>query len=99
VDKNGEPDKSAAKMFAVRSSNPELARHVGQEVELSGRLIPSSAAGSGGSSAGAGSRNGSTTTSTSSTAASGTSGAADNGSMQNLEVQTIRMIASVCAAR
>jgi hypothetical protein len=72
VDKNGEPTTPAA-MFALKSDNPELSRHVGQEVELSGRVIAREAA-----------------------ASNGTAEAASG--MQELDVQTIRMVASVCAA-
>jgi len=105
-DKNGDADKSASNMYALRSNLAELPRHVGQEVEVSGRLIPSGGASRGatGSSNGSGAT-GSSTTSTSSgssTASSGSSAApgATIGTtgMQQFEVQTVRMIASVCAA-
>jgi hypothetical protein len=84
VDNNGEPDNSDSQRYALRGDNPELPRHVGQEVEISGKLIPASA--SSGSSAG-------------SSNDPARANAADSASVQQLDVQTIRMIASVCAAK
>ena len=91
TDRNGNSTASGA-MYVLRSENPELPRHVGQEVEVSGRLItgastpsastPSSAAG---------------TPNTASSSSSASNGSADR--TPQLDVRTIRMIASVCAAR
>ena len=91
VDKNGNADKSATGVYLIRTENPEVSRHVGQEVELSGRIVPAGttagANGAASSSAGTASTVGSTGAGTSTTAP------------QTLEVRTVRMIASVCAAR
>jgi len=71
--KNGDFDKSASGRYLLRSELPELARHVGQEVEVSGKLTASSSP------------------------ASASSAAAQPGSpTQELDVKTIRMIASAC---
>ena len=90
IGKNGEPDESATRTFALTGNYPELPRHAGQEVEISGRLVPSSA------SAGSGSTS---STATGSTASTSSANAGRPGSTQMLEVQTLRMIASACAAR
>ncbi len=89
TDRNGNTVGSGA-MYALRGDNPELPRHAGQEVEISGRLIASNSPSTTGSSP-----------STGSTAsnATGTSGSAATAGTPQLEVKTIRMIASVCAAR
>src|SRR3954464_10866265 len=91
IDKNGNADKSATGVYLIRTDNPEVSRHVGQEVELSGRIVPAGttagANGAASSSAGTASTVGSTGAGTSTTAP------------QTLEVRTVRMIASVCAAR
>jgi hypothetical protein len=91
IDKNGNPDRSDHMSFALRGDNPELPRHVGQEVEISGRVVSAGASGSSASSAAASSTSGGATT------ASGRDSASSTG-VQAIEVQTIRMIASVCAA-
>jgi hypothetical protein len=88
IDKNGEPTK-AGEMFALRGDMTELPHHVNQEVEISGRLNPSGTAASGSSSA----------TTSSARSASGTAGAAAGSGMQELEVQTLRMIASSCVTQ
>jgi len=88
--KNGEPDESATRTFALTGNYPELPRHAGQEVEISGRLVSSGAA--------AGTA-GASSASTGSTASNSSANAARPGSAQTLEVQTLRMIASVCAGR
>lgn len=90
VDKNGEPDESATRTFALTGNYPELPRHAGQEVQISGRLVSSNAA------AGSGSTS---STSTGSTASTSSTNAGRPGGAQMLEVQTLRMIASACAAR
>ncbi len=88
IDKNGEPTRPGA-MYAVRGGTPEIPRHVGQEVEISGYLIsPGGSAGAGRSS-----------TSTSAPHAATASGTAADGSMPEIEVKTLRMIASACASR
>jgi hypothetical protein len=97
VDSNGEPNHSASATYRLRGDNPELPRHVGQEVEISGRLIPASGA----ASASGSSASSSSTTTSSATGTAGTSGTSASGaygSAQEIEVQSIRMIASVCAA-
>lgn len=78
---NGEPSGADSHTFTLRGDFPELPRHVGQEVEISGKMAGTAGAAS------------STGTSTAdSQRAAGTS------STQAIEVTSIRMIASVCAA-
>jgi hypothetical protein len=83
VDKNGNSTRTAG-MYMLRGDNPELPRHAGQEVELSGRLIADSAA---------------TGATGAATASAGAGSASATANMPQLEVRTIRMISSVCAAR
>ena len=92
VDKNGDVDKSASGTYALHSKLAEMPRHVGQEVEVSGHLVTSGTS----SRSATGTSTPSTTTSASPNNAGATIGTAG---MQQFEVQTIRMIASVCAAR
>jgi hypothetical protein len=94
INKNGEPDKSDEGSYMLRGNNPELPRHVGQEVEISGRPIASSAAAGGRPASGSGSSATSTPPNAGRASASGATVP-----MHEIEVQTIRMIASVCAAR
>lgn len=89
TDRNGNSTGSTA-TYALRGDSPDLPRHAGQEVEISGRLIPVTGA------TGAAGAQGSTASATS-TSGSSTANAADRA--RQLEVRTIRMIASVCAAR
>ena len=96
INKNGEPDKSDEGSYVLRGNNPELPRHVGQEVEISGRPIASSAATGGRPASGSGSSSSSTSTSPNAGRASASGTTVP---MHEIEVQTIRMIASVCAAR
>jgi hypothetical protein len=96
INKNGEPDKSDEGSYVLRGNNPELPRHVGQEVEISGRPIASSAATAGRPASGSGSSNSATSTSPN---AGRASAGGTTAPMHEIDVQTIRMIASVCAAR
>jgi len=89
ITKNGEPDKSATQVYRLRGSESELPHHVGQEVEISGYLAAPTTAGSSSSP-------GATTTPGARVNSTAGGNAAAN---QELEVRTIRMIASVCAAR
>lgn len=89
TDKNGNSTGAGA-MYALRGDNPELPRHVGQEVEISGRLI--AAANTVPSTAGASAASGNT-------ASTGSTASASADRVPQLEVRTLRMIASVCAAR
>lgn len=89
VDKDGNSAPGGG-TYVLRGDNPELPRHVGEEVEISGRLIAADAATG---TAGAASATGTAG------AAAGSGASAGSARMQQLEVRTIRMIASVCAAR
>jgi hypothetical protein len=77
-------------MCMLRDGNPELLRHVGQEVEISGRVVPS------GTAAGA---TASTGSAPSPTASGHTAGMPASATAQEIEGPIIRMVASVCAAR
>ncbi len=89
TDRNGNASPGGA-MYALRGDNPELTRHVGQEVEISGRLAAS--ANSAPSTAGASATSGNST-------ATGSTPSTSADRVPQLEVRTLRMIASVCAAR
>lgn len=79
TDKNGKPDNSATGRYMLRSDSPELGRHVGQEVEISGNYVSASA----------------TTANANANANANRTGA---GASTEVDVKTVRMIASVCVA-
>lgn len=79
TDTNGNATPAGG-MYALTGDNPELPRHAGQEVEISGRLIAAN-------------------TAPSSATSAGNTPQATTDRAPQLEVRTIRMIASVCAAR
>jgi hypothetical protein len=83
---------AASSTYILRGTTPDLRLHVGQQVEVSGQVASSSSAATGATSGTANS-----SSSNGSANASGASGTTSMAGAQEIEVRTVRMIASVCA--
>jgi hypothetical protein len=101
--------------YMLEGNTSELRNHIGEQVEVTGRIEGSSSMGGGSGASGSGSTSGSTgggstsgstggTTSGTSSTGSGTSGstgssAMNSGSGARLRVESVRTVASTCSSR